>query len=481
MGRSLSGAVEAVEAVGHSVAMTARIAERQWMAVPLLAGCAVIYGALVAVAPLLAAGLVILGLALVLAFRFPAAHLTVFLLLTTVVPFSVQNALAGGGGPGLFLSDVLLATGVLRSVVVLLQRPLDRRSLAAATALLLFLAGVLAQFAHGVSLGADASQAGAEARALLGFGAFLLALPLWREPAARARLARGLVLVGLALGLWGLAQWVLNVEFGGTGDVGVRAGVTQTTAGRGQVQGGLYAFPVAIVLSSAVLMAKLRLSLATRLLLVGVVFLNVVSLLVTYERTFWVATVVGLAFVVVFAERMQRLKGIAWIVVLAAVMFATLSTLTPGVLTAARERFLSLGQYASDDSLRDRRVEGRHVMAEVHRRPTTGSGLAARIFWGAPWISPAERFAYYSHNGYLALAWKLGVPLTLLLLGLVAWAIVARGPPAPPADPASRALLNGARAGLLGVAIASVTFPAFTTLAVTAVIGLLMAICFSRA
>jgi hypothetical protein len=457
--------------------MTGAIAERDWLRVPLLAVCAALVGGFISIAPYAAVGVVVLGLVLVLAFRAPALHLTILLALTVVVPFSVQNALSGGGGAGVFPSDLFLLTGLVRGVVVALQRPIDRRRLVPAALMVLFLVGVLLQLLHGRAAGADVSQAGGEARALLGFGTLLIALPVLEDPRARSQLVRGLLAVGLALGLWGIAQWTLGIQFGGAGDVGVREGVNYTTAGRGQVQGGLYGFPVAIVMASAVLMSGQRLSLAGRTALLAVVLLNGVSLLLTYERTFWVATAVGLAVVIIKTEGLQRLKAAAWTVTVAGIAFAALSTWNPSVLTAARERFLSLGQYANDDSLRYRIVESQHVVAQVDARPIIGSGLAAQIFWGRPWENVPERAYYYNHNGFLAVAWKLGLPLAILLLGLVAWCVVA--PARRDRDPPARALTLGAQAGLLSLAVASVTFPSFTTLAITAAMGVLMAICVS--
>ena len=454
--------------------MATAIARRDWLGVPLLTVLAALVGAVVSVAPDLTVGLIASCLALVLAFRTPVLHLTLLLLLTLVVPFSVQNALSGGGGAGVFPSDVPLVTGLLRGAVVLLQRPLGRARLVAAGLMVAFLAGIVVQVLHGRAVGADISQAGGEARALLGFGTLLIALPIVADAEARARLLAAMLLVGAILGGWGIAQWVLDIEFGGTGDVGVREGINYTTAGRGQVQGGLYGFAVAILMASAFLVSAPPRSIRVRGALLAVVILNTVSLLLTYERTFWVAATVGLALIIIRADGMQRMKAIAWTVAAAAITAGALATLTPSISTAARERFLSLGQYASDDSLRYRIVESRHVAAQISERPIVGSGLAAQIFWGRPWSQIPERAYYYNHNGYLALAWKLGVPLAIVLLVLVAWSIAGRGPAG--GDPSDRALLTGAQAGLLALALVNVTFPSFSSLAITSAIGALLAV-----
>ena len=137
---------------------------------------------------------------------------------------------------------------------MLLDLPVDRRARRAIGLVLTVLVLSTLQAVHGVRSGADAGTAGAELRVLLGFGAAVIALPLLRDPATRARLFGGLVAVGLAIGLWGIAQWVVDIPFTSAQDAGVREGVRFTAAGRGQIQGGLFAFPVAIVMGTAALL-----------------------------------------------------------------------------------------------------------------------------------------------------------------------------------------------------------------------------------
>ena len=120
------------------------------------------------------------------------------------------------------------------------------------------LAAAVLQLLHGLNAGADAGTGGAELRVLLGFGALAIALPILAEPAQRAALLKGLVGVGLAVGLWGLVQWTIDMPFLASEDAGVREGVRFTSSGRGQIQGGLFAFPVAVVMGVAALLSERR-------------------------------------------------------------------------------------------------------------------------------------------------------------------------------------------------------------------------------
>jgi hypothetical protein len=82
----------------------------------------------------------------------------------------------------------------------------------------------------------------------------------------------------------------------------------------------------------------------------------------------------------------------------------------------------------------------------------------------------------FAHNGYLWLAWKLGAPAAALLLVLLGAAVLWRRPRGPTTLESMR---GGAQAALVLLLLASVTFPAFEALGITAVMGLLVALCFA--
>lgn len=434
---------------------------------------ALTYGALVGSRPLYALALFGLGVTLALAFVAPVTHLTLLLILTVVVPYSFQNQSIGSAG--LVPSDVFLLTGLVRAGVVLVLYGADRRRLLAGALCGVFLVGAVLQLVHGLHGGAEVSAAGAEFRHLLAYGTLLVALPIVGDPRGRRRLLQGLLLVGLLLGLWGIAQWVLNISYGAAGDVGVRSGVRLTTGGRGQVQGGLYDFPVAIGLAYAVLISGVLRSLWSRAAVLAVLGLNSVSMLLTFERTFWVGAVVAVAFASLRLSGRSRVRALIWTPLAALLGVAALAALAPTELVTARERLLSINQYGSDNSLRYRVIESRHVVAKVHEHPIIGSGLADTIWWGRPYAGVPPQSYAFSHNGYLWMAWKLGIPLTLLLFALILLAIFWRGPPGE--ERLYAAARAGCQAGLLAVLVINVTWPAARILSITPVIGLFIAMC----
>jgi hypothetical protein len=441
--------------------------------VAVAASSAAMVGALAGLDPRLAAGLVG-GLALIaLAFVAPVTHL-VLLLIAAIVPFGVQNRFGFGGGPGspgLIASDVLLIGGLLRATAVLLDRRPARRARNAVGVVLVFLAVAMAQTLHGLAAGHDPSLVGAELRGPLGFAVLIVALPIAADPSARDRLFKGLVVVGLALGLWGIAQWGLNLPFSVVGDAGVRTEVPFTTAGRGALQGGLYWYPIAAVLAFAALLETEARSTAKRLLLGVVLALNCIDLLVTYERVIWVSTLAAFAFVALKASGSQRAKALALAPAAVALLIASFAIVAPTDLTAARERLASVGQYGQDRSLRFRKLEARHVTDRVRASPVLGSGLGASIVWGRPYehVPPIEQS--FSHNSYLWLAWKLGIAGAAVLVLLLARAVLRRRGPLAAGTP--RAVVVGAQAALLACILQAFVYPNLVA-SVTAAMGLLV-------
>jgi O-antigen ligase/polysaccharide polymerase Wzy-like membrane protein len=441
------------------------------------ASAAVAFGALVAIKPALAVGAVALGGAVALAWFAPVANFTLLVFLIAIVPYGLQNQYSLGGAedsPGLLASDLILTLGLARAAVSLVQSRLDRRTRIVCVALIAFIGIGALQMLHGMFEGRALNAVGAEYRVFVVLGgSALIAVSLLIEPDTRRRLLYGMVVLGLALGVWALIQWTVDIPLGEEQDVGVREGISQTTSGRGQLQGGLFSFPVAAIMAAAALLSGNIRSRAGTAVAMTIFVLNLVGLVLTYERTFWVTTALGLLLVAVTMSRRARIRALFWGPLALVVFFVVMSTVAPDTLGAARERLLSLGRYESDNSLRFRLTESRHVVDEIKQSPVFGSGLAASIYWGRPWegVKPTERT--FAHNAYLWLAWKLGLVGAVLLVGAILFVLIGRAPPT--ADPLFKSLRTGAKASLLALALTSVTFPAFTLLAAAAGVGLLIA------
>jgi hypothetical protein len=439
-----------------------------------IAGLACLMGVVVGLKPLL--GLALVGLiALVgLAFLAPMTHLTLLLFATALVPYGIQNSLSPPGA-GLLPSDLLLLTGLFRALIALLREPLDRRRMLALSILFAFVAIILLQAVHGIQEGRSTSQVGYEVRVLIGFATFAIAVPIVADPGGPRRVATCLMVLGLVLGVWGLAQWFLGLKEIGESGLGVREGINFAPVGRGQLQGGLYAYPIAVVMSFAALVNLRSMGYWTRVVLIAILVTNFVSLILTYERTFWVAAVLGMLFAILRSGRGKRAKALVAGVVSVSFLLAMLAILSPTDFTAARERLLSLGQYSNDNSVRTRLLETNHVIAAIDRSPVLGSGLGATIFWGQAWNDVPPEATWYAHNGYLWVAWKMGVAAAALLFLLLAWAVFARPPPGE--EPLAKTLRVGSQGALFALLLSSLTFPSFNALEITSVMGVLVALC----
>jgi len=393
-----------------------------------------------------------------------------------LVPYELQHPFAIGStetSPGLLPSDALLGAAMLRAVLLLPQTPIDRRRAIAIGLTLAFLGVCFVQTVHGLRMGANLSVVGGEFRHLVGFATLLPVLTILDDARSRQRLFAGMLVLGLLLGVWGIAQWTLKLDFGFAGDLGVRQGVALTSGGVGQLQGGLFIYPVAVLLSLAVLTSGTVRAPGVRRVLAAILVLNCIDLLLTYERTFWLATVAGAAIIVARGGVRARRRVLAWAPwALAAVIVAVL--LTPATFLTAEQRLLSVGQYSRDSSVKYRVIESRHVLAEIHEHPWTGSGLGATIFWGRPTEGVPDKEYNYSHDGYLWMSWKLGVVGAALLVLLMVLSVFWRG--SPDADPTYAALRRGCQAAIAMLLIVSVTFPVFNSLPITCLAGVLLAI-----
>lgn len=422
-------------------------------------------------APRLAIGAFGAAMLVVVAFVAPVANLVLILVITGVVPFSTQNQLAGDAP--IILSDLLLLAGLLRTALVIGRTPLtvaQRRKLLVVGA---FLVVVVLQFVRGMVGGHERGTTGFEFRTLLAFATFVIALPVLTNRRQWERLLLGLLVAGFILGTWGLAQWMLGLSF--EAGYGVREGVSGAPSGRGQLQGGLYGFPVAVVIAFAVLNSGAVTSRRGRTALLAVFMLNSVSLLLTYERTFWIATVAAMGFVVWRAGERSRVRVLTRSPAILLALIALLLTPWPDAVVAGRERLVTLGDYRNDNSVRYRIAESTHVFDEIKSHPIQGEGLGATVVWARPWDQVPARHYHYSHNAYLWLAWKIGVPAAAMLCVVIVGAIVRARPVSGSRLFAS--ILTGAQGALLLLMLANLAFPSFNTYGITAVMGLVLALC----
>jgi hypothetical protein len=427
--------------------------------------------------PKYALALCLLGLVFALAFRFPVAHLLTLLFVSALVPLTIQSKFGSGGGAaaaGVLPTDVFVLAGLARAAVKLPHVPLDRRATRVLVLSAVLAALVFGQLIQARLLGRFSSGVGAEGRVLLGLSTTLIALPIVTDRAGRMRLLRGLAVFGVLLGLWGIAQFALQLRFDVPANMGGGSTETFNTAGRVV---GMYAFPVAALVALSVLTSGAVRRADVRLALAGIIALNLGAMALTFERTFFVAFGAGLLILMLRARGRQRIRVAAWAPGLFLATALALAALAPAAFDATSQRLTSVKNYKTDPSVVYRQYESRLVTNRIKAHPLTGSGLGADILIGRPGTNQPIKPRRYAENGYLWLVWKLGVLGAVVLIALLAAAIMCRP---PSRDPLERAVIAGAQASLFALAVATVAFPSWNQLAITPTIGLLLAFAVSR-
>jgi O-antigen ligase len=158
-------------------------------------------------------------------------------------------------------------------------------------------------------------------------------------------------------------------------------------------------------------------------------------------------------------------------------MLLVLAATAPGDLVAAGQRLLSVTKVHTDDSVKYRQEESAAVITAIKESPLIGHGFGAEITWSGVSTGFGETTTF-AHNGYLWLAWKVGILVGLVvvagMIASIARRTGARGPTL------QAVLRRGAQGALLGLLLVNVTFPSFNHLGISVVSGLLVALCWQR-
>jgi O-antigen ligase len=179
-----------------------------------------------------------------------------------------------------------------------------------------------------------------------------------------------------------------------------------------QVSGALMMF---IFLSLAMITTSKR-----RFLLLGVFFIGVASLILSFSRTAWVAAIMLLPFVVLVGNRKERKSGYVF-----SIMFLIISGLFLfygyyniravhlGVLFIV-SKISTAGHMQTDLSMYNRFVEWRQILRAIGDSPIIGYGLGA-TFNDYSWLGGVNVRAGFTHNTYLGVLLKSGIVGMILL------------------------------------------------------------------
>jgi hypothetical protein len=135
----------------------------------------------------------------------------------------------------------------------------------------------------------------------------------------------------------------------------------------------------------------------------------------------------------------------------------------------------SLASARTDPAVTYRFEESRLVTEQIRAQPLVGAGLGAAILIGRPGTTKPLLPRRYAENGYLWLAWKVGLPASLALLAVLGLAVVAARSLGE--GLADTILGRGSQAAVAAVVVAGISFGSFTQVGVMVLMGVLVAIC----
>lgn len=370
---------------------------------------------------------VIVGIAgiiyIIVAWIWPEIALLGILLFTSTIfdIYSLPSIPIGIGN--LVVSDILILVllGIIflrvlnKSASYLIRTPLDIPLLSFyCTAIIATVVGIYAaRVTFNQSLG--------EVRIVNFFLTFFIVTNLVRNEKQLRRLYRGIILLGLFVGLAMIAQYILG------NSVQILPGRVETLSTAGDTSHGVTrVLPPgqSLVMLSLVclvvqmLFDKKAIRFVTYLMQIGIVGLAV---LLTFNRSFWTAIVLSLIIVsllISLRDNVKYVQSIFLIILIAGgILMPFLSVedgevgkLIEGITT--RMGTLFNPDTSEEDSLVYRYIEDEYAFPQIIKHPLIGLGLGANYRPLDPRIDfgPARySLTYYIHNGHLWFMLKTGI------------------------------------------------------------------------
>lgn len=140
-------------------------------------------------------------------------------------------------------------------------------------------------------------------------------------------------------------------------------------------------------------------------------------LLVSMSRGPWLSCIVGIIIVFFFVDKRRKVKlsmlmttSIAIVIAVIVLFFGHIGSL---ILNGIEMRFLSSTKGTQDISLKSRVMESQAALHVLSSYPWAGTGMGGTFSY----YEPIKRHTVYQsmvHNGYVFIAFKLGVPLAIL-------------------------------------------------------------------
>ncbi len=210
------------------------------------------------------------------------------------------------------------------------------------------------------------------------------------------------------------------------------------------------------------------------------------AVLLTFNRSFWVAVILALGILALVADRPIRQRGVGWAIFALAAAVAILLPLSGDeespparAASAAIDRLetLTSEQTIGESSLQFRYVENSYAIPQILSHPLVGLGLGASYRPLLPDLDYGDDRTNYIHNGHFWVMLKAG-PLGYLALVWASVLFLSRSfrhwREAP--EPRHRAIVLAFALIYVGVLVGSIVNPMLSQVYWAPVIGIMMGV-----
>lgn len=184
---------------------------------------------------------------------------------------------------------------------------------------------------------------------------------------------------------------------------------------------------IALLILSSTLFAYAR---KFRWALVGLTgaALGLIVLTISYSRSPIISGIIG-AFIMAGLIPLRRARRVVGAMLVSVaiglgVVLVVYPKFASVITSAVGQRLASVASASQDLSLRSRVAESERLVSHyIASSPVIGYGYGVRFGFDDP-ISGGTTWTYFIHNGYLWAAYKYGIPIALLLVGVIFYPLV---------------------------------------------------------